>query len=184
VLNSKRRQELIDAITAHFHITGRQEWRLVMAKFPDVSRATFWSHVASVRDGVQPPAAKPDPAPLTPQSVLAEIEAAAGPATPHYADMAFELLRGHPKRLYAIQRLQQLASEAEELTIRSMGKFGRIRNAVMYASSIKLRQKLLFDELSAIDGLVDDTAPQKSFDMVLESIAAESPETRDKILAL
>jgi hypothetical protein len=56
--------EILNAISKHLALKGPTDWPELMAKYPDVSRATFYRYIKEVREGIEKQAVEQGPASL------------------------------------------------------------------------------------------------------------------------
>lgn len=174
MIDLKRENEIKDAINAHLEDFGPREWQKVSARFPDISRATFWRYVKNVR----------------------EINQCAPEEDANWSDYEGDkILNRLPEKIdkfasqneYPLPRqivlLRQAQEDIELLKRSALDPQGRIRSSATYQKSITLRIKAVEMESRLLDATFNQHDRQEFYDKIIEVIGSESPEVRDKIIA-
>jgi hypothetical protein len=171
--SSERSQQLQAAILNHLATVGPHDWEEIKKDFLDIPSSTFWRHVKKVKKQLEKPALPVRNADLFAQSDEAEDEVELE-ETPK-PNAVFRLLK-HTQRFY------ELHADVLALRQHALDKEGRIQDAHLFAKTIRLRNQLLNDELSVVEGVNRTDVNTKFFDAVIEAVAKASPEVSAEIM--
>jgi hypothetical protein len=173
MINPERVQQVKDAIIHHLKTVGPCHWDEVKKDFLDVSHATFWRYVTQAKELLERPVVSSIADDLF--SVEEKAPSEPGPSERPKVNTVFRLLN-HAQRFY------ELHSDLLALRQHALDAEGRIRDAQLFAKSIRLRNQLLNDELSVIGGVERADINTQFFDRVIEAIAKASPEVAKAII--
>lgn len=170
------------AIAVHLATVGK-DWEPLRAKFPEVSRATFFRLVARVRGA--PPAKRVLPGAVRKAKALANAHLPA-PVSPDY------LAKGGSKAVANIDfltRFEGLWRDAEMLRAWATKTTGEGADAVesvkvpmIFADSVRLRQGTLESMLKAMAEVYDLERQQSFYNAILAAIQQVSPEVARRVL--
>jgi hypothetical protein len=189
VAPNPERENAIADIAAHLAQHGPGDWKKIRDRYPAVSDAAFWRYVKEARR-------RPAPQPFieAARRVLAERAAAMthdekiGAITANLpAAVSPDFIARNGERgqaqLRLIDRFEQLFDDAILLRAFAMHEDGRrIKNPVIFGSTISMRDGLLRTALQATQAIWDLRRSQELWDLAMDEIAAESPECVGRIL--
>jgi hypothetical protein len=182
------RLKLMDDIAAHLASRGPREWETVRARWPEVSRATFFRLVKTFRDRPADPARLEEARRELAHRAAGEAEAgkaAAGsplpaPPSPDWLAKNGDHGRG---QLDLMGRLQRLFDDADRLRTFSLSPDGKgVRNPLYFVQSASLAEKLINTALRAWREVYDLQRTQDFYNAIIEEIAAESPDCAKRIM--
>lgn len=156
-MREDRIQNLDEAIEQHLEHHGPRNWKIVRARFPDISDATFWRHVKVVRQPHTVPDAKPGEV-VTPDT---------------RGDRFFPPFFEPMKKLAEYERL---LAEVEEMARQAKNNQGKIINWRMYAKSMEMRRTLLEDQITAAQMLVNMDKITRHYDLIVEALKSAPQE--------
>lgn len=172
---------LLAAIRHHYDTHGSKNWQAVRSQFPAIGERRFWRYVAKVKEGTtdhailrqsiayaKRMAKKSIPAPLSPA-----ILAGGG------ADMRRSLdFMSHLEEM--IDDISMLRDYA--MTDPDANGDRKIRNAMFFAQSIKLRKETLELALKAYQEIYDIRKMMEFYDAIVRVIHRADPETAKELM--
>jgi hypothetical protein len=171
VIDSDRLVKLTQAIELHLSAVGPRKWALIRAQFPEVSAATFWRKVKTVRQQV-----------ANPPDAVAEQKALPSTSPPLTDLEEIRSLIGHYSFLRQATRFRELLADADTLKTQSVNKDGKITNHTAYTKSIVIRERLVNSELDMLDRFWSIQNMEVFYDTMLETLEKVSPEYVRKLL--
>jgi hypothetical protein len=187
MLAPELRLKILDDIANHLSRTGPRDWEAIRARWPDLSRATFFRLVKAVRGR---PAA-PDRL----KEARRELEERAAAATsegdgkgsplpmPPSADWLAKSGDVGRGQLDLMGQLRRLFDDAERLRTFSLSPDGKaVRNPLYFLQAASLSDKLVNTALRAWREIYDIQRMQNFYNAIIEEIAAESPDCAGRIM--
>ena len=166
--------EAKEAIKNHLKVVGSKDWEEVQKDFPDVSDASFWRYAKAVKADLKHEVAlASNPDLFTQNKVEASTE-----QDPWEQQRPNALFRG----LKQAQRFQALYADALALRDHAVHGESRIKNPVLFAKSIRIREQLLNAEMSVLDGIHSADAATAFLEKVVNAVAQAAPETAREIM--
>ena len=177
------------AVAEHLAESGGADWKALQARFPGVPHTTFWRCVRAVRaeapDAEKLAAARDKIAEryaAEPEAGRREAVAANLPATPSPNFIAKGGVKG-TRSIDLLGRLHELFADADLLRGCALAKDGAVRNPMIFAQSIALRERLVSSALKTLEAVYDLRYAEQFFMAVTDEVAAESPTTAGRIIA-
>ncbi len=195
-LDEKTRKALQDDIHLHLRMEGPSEWGRLQAKYPEVSRATFFRIVGEVREQITAKAATDSPEAVRvaqariksmPESLPAiQSETAKHlPAMPSPSIIASKRDRG-AAALRVLATFDNVMSDGEMLRTHSVTRTEdgteKIKNPMMFQQAAKLRLEVARSYLDALAQAYDMEQMQTFVAIVMEEIGKAAPEIQHTIL--
>jgi hypothetical protein len=171
--STERVQQVQEAIIEHLKAVGACDWEEVQKEFLDVPTSSFWRYVKKAKVQLERPVAPDVAADLFSREEPTEDQSE--PWDKPELNATFRLLK-HAQRFY------DLHADILALRQHALDKDGRIRDAQLFAKTIRLRSQLLKEELSVVDGIHATDVNTRFFDAILETVAKASPEVAKAII--
>jgi hypothetical protein len=170
--SSERIRQVQEAILDHLKNIGSHDWEELKKDFLDVPTSSFWRYVKKIKEQLEKP--------ISPNVAtdLFSKELAEGQQEPWERPE----LNGTFRLLKHAQRFYELHADLLALRQHALDGDGRIRDPQLFAKTIRLRNQLLKDELSVVEGVCTTDINTKLFDSVIETVAAASPEVAKAIM--
>lgn len=149
------------------HLTehGARNWKLVMDRFVDVPRATFWRTVKAVRaEGEALSKGKKPPS---------EDQAPVGTTTLFPADC---------QPLRKLAEYEGLIRSAQELIDQAKGPGGKIKNWQMHAKGVTLRESLVRNQVEVMSELVNQDMQACLYQAILDIVVEMAPELQERFV--
>ena len=170
-------------IAHHLQVHGPKNWEVLREKHPSIGERTFFRWVKAVREK----GAAPEVIPLATRQARTESMKHV-PAAPPPEYLAREGAAG-VRQIDFIAALGDLYQDAEQLREFATfdpkeGETGRrkIKNPVLFDSSIKRRLDLISGAIKVMQEIYDLQRMREFYDLIVEEIAAESPEAARRIM--
>ena len=170
---TERVQKVQEAITDHLKSVGACDWDEVQKDFLDIPTSSFWRYVKKAKQQLQQPVIS---------DVAEDLFSLNEKPTEHLEPWDRPKVNSVFRLLNHTQRFYELHSDLLALRQHALDADGRIRDAQIFAKSIRLRNQLLNDELSVADGFSRVDVNTKFFDTVIEAVAKASPEVAKTIM--
>jgi hypothetical protein len=182
------RNEAIADIEAHLAKHGPTNYAPLRERYSHVPEPTFWRWVKAAKQKPPTPALilqareklAERAATMTHDEVVATA-AANLPAAPSPDFIAKSGERGQAN-LNLLERFHELYADAMLLRAFAMNQAGGVKNPMVLAGSISLRNNLLNTALKATEAVYDFRRIQAFWDSVMEEIAAADPEIAKRIM--
>lgn len=160
-----RLEGLRRAVREHLTEHGARNWKLVMDRFADVPRATFWRTIKAVRaEGeVLSKVKKQQPQDQAPAVTTTLFPADCQP-------------------LQKLAEYQGLIRSAQELIDQAKGPGGKIRNWQMHAKGVALRESLVRKQVGVMGELVDLDAQACLHQAVVDLVLEMAPELQKRFM--
>ena len=178
--HDERRIAAIADIALHLAEHGAKNWNLVRDKYPEINERVWWRMIAAVKDG------------QTPEHVLKVAIAKArnqarrqlpAPPPPDYIAKGGATAVANMDFLVQFRDLFSDAVLLRDWATNTKDDGGRaIKNPMFFAQSIKLRRELLETCMKMMREVYELSQSKELWDTALDEIAAESPETYQRIM--
>lgn len=196
-LTDEQKSVITNEIRDHILIEGPRNWDGLMAKYPDVSRATFWRLVKETRERMENQAAGEGPGAVreiqkrirervaTPDQIKEKVKAhlpvapspAVVAAAPQDAMEAFNFFAFFNQIVEdsMLARNQNIKVNPDGTT--------KIVNPMMFDRNLSQRRNLLNSYTQAVDTIYNMERIRDLYDMIIEAIGEASPEIQQVVLA-
>ena len=170
-------QELMSAIQAHLATHGEGNWSAVREKFPSVSEATLWRYIRKVRTGDIDVPLKQARQRLT-DHVAMTAQQTPGPNRTEFAGSG----PGTDwQRAGVLTQIAQGFDDLELLRRYSMSADNAIKNPLIFAQGISLRDRLVGTAVKCGEAAFEAGRVAEWIDSIVDEVAAEAPETAQRI---
>jgi hypothetical protein len=169
----ERVAQIQEAIIDHMKVVGACDWEEVQKEFLDVPTSSFWRYVKKAKAQLERPVAP---------NVAADLFSREEPKGDQSEPWDKPELNGAFRLLKHAQRFYELHADILALRQHALDTDGRIRDAQLFAKTIRLRNQLLKDELNVVDGLNLTDVNTRFLDSVIEAVAKASPEVAKAIM--
>lgn len=173
-------REILGAIRYHIQNHGEKDWKLVLNKFPELSKRRFFRLLSRVRDGV------PDKDILKQSVAHTRRIAKTLPAAPSPAVIAQGGIDMR-NRLDVMSHLQVMLDDIDKIREFSLGApdengVRRIKNPAFFMQQIKQRGETLKLVLEAYGEVWDLRTMQNFYNIIMEEIGKVDPLTQRRIM--
>lgn len=187
--------EILTAISQHLALHGPNDWSAVMAKYPDVSRATFYRYIKEVREGIEEKTVEQGPAALrlaqkrikasvAPERVVKKVKAHL-PASPSPAVIA-ELGSVAQPVFNFFAYFNQLVADQEMVRNASVRKNDdgteTLKNPVMMDRNNARKLQIIETWLHSQELVWNYEKLQELYRLVIEEVGKASPDVQQNIL--
>lgn len=193
----EQKAEIIAAIRQHLLLVGPRDYDQLMAKYPDLSRPTFFRYLKIAREQEEAKAAAESPGALrlaqqrirshvepaekTTAKIKAHLPAAPSPAVvaanPSDATRAFQF--------FAF--FNQIVHDAELLrgttVIKNDDGTEKVRNPAMLEKSMRGRLAILDTYLHSVETVYNMERIRELYDLVIEEVGKAAPDIQMAVLA-
>lgn len=195
-LTDDQKQAVLKDIRDHMLIEGPRNWDMLMAKYPDVSRATFWRMIREVREQVESTAgdspgqiramqkrirarvANPE---QTTERIKAHLPVAPSPAVvaadPAGAMKAFDFFAFFDR----IVKDAELSRAANVRTAEDGTE--RIINPAMFDRNIARRLAILETFLHSMEAVYNFERIRELYQVIVEEVGKADPDVQQAVLA-
>jgi transposase-like protein len=186
------------AINEHLNLHGPQNWDELMAKFPTVSRATFFRWIREAKEKMEGAAAKQGNAALqitqrrirsqveiAPERVQREIKAQlpAAPSPAVIASNSSELVRETFNFMAFFHDIVGDAAMVREAAVtRNEDGTVRLKNPHLMDKSLQRRLSIIETYLHSIETIYNVERMQELYHLIIEEVGKVSPELQRVIL--
>ncbi len=195
----EKKAEIIAAIREHLLLIGPRDYESLQAKFPDVSRPTFYRYLKTARESLEAAAVAESPAALKmaqqrihaqvakPEKTIAAVKAhlpvmpspAVIAADPGAASQAFKFFAFFQSIVEDAELLRGTAVVVDEAT----GK-QKVRNPAMLDKVITRRLGIAQTYLQAFEAVYNAERIQELYNVIVEEVGKASPEVQMAVLAV
>jgi hypothetical protein len=170
--SQERVEQVKEAIMSHLKNVGAHDWEEVQKDFLDVPPSSFWRYVRKAKEQLQKPIVPEIASDLF--SATEQTKETQDPENKSGLNCALRLLK-HAQRFF------ELYADVLALRQHALDEDGRIRDAPLFAKSIRLRNQLLVDELNVVDGINLTDLNTEFFDALQEALDKASPEVAQAV---
>ena len=192
-VSPERREEILAAIRVHLINVGPHGFDALHAKFPEISRPTFYRWLKDIRESndVELPRGALATTQKRIKEVIETVEKTTEKVSKHLPTApspAIVAAKGDDAvvNISFMGRLESLYRDAEMIRAFSVttAEDGseKIKNPLYFISSIKQRKELLDTALHAMAEVYELQRIQQMYDMILAEIGKEDPELQKRIL--
>lgn len=195
----EKKAEIIAAMREHLLLVGPRDYDTLQAKFPDVSRPTFYRYLKTAREALEATAAAESPAALRlaqqrirasvekPEKTMAAVKAhmpvMPSPAViagdPGAASQAFKFFAFFQSIVEDADLLRGSAVVVDEAT----GK-QKVRNPALLDKVITRRLGIAQTYLNAFEAVYNAERIQQLYEVIVEEVGKASPEVQMAVLAV
>jgi hypothetical protein len=191
------RDEIIAAIRQHLLLVGPRDYDQVMAKYPGISRPTFFRYLKKARELEEAAAAAKSPGALLqaqqrirqhvadPKKVTEKVKAHL-PAAPSPAVVAADPVNS-VRAFQFFQFFNQIVGDAELLrgtaVTRNEDGSEKVRNPAMLEKSMRGRLAILDTYLHSVETVYNMERIRELYDLVIEEVGKASPDIQMAVLA-
>jgi hypothetical protein len=193
----ERKDEIIAAIRQHLRLVGPRDYDGLMAKYPEMSRATFYRYLKAAREQEEASAAAHGTGALRlaqqrirsqvepPDKVQAKIKAHL-PTAPSPAVVAADPVNAS-RAFQFFAFFNQIVGDAELLrgtaVIKNDDGTEKVRNPAMLEKSMRGRLAILDTYLHSVEAVYNMERIRELYDLVIEEVGKASPDIQMAVLA-
>lgn len=167
--DSERAKQVKDLIRRHLAEVGAARWKVVRRQCQDISDATFWRHVKTVREEGN--------------EEEDEIGAAAAPAVATDDDVPpVGALPAFYNPLQKARQYESLLADAEALRAHALDRRGKITDARQFEKSIVLRERLLAQQAEILNFFQNQEANKVFYEQLTEMVMELPKEVARKFI--
>lgn len=193
----EKKQEIIDAIRQHLMLEGPRNWDALMAKYPGVSRPTFFRYLKAAREAEESAAASQSPGALrlaqqrihanvakpekTTAAIKAHMPAPVSPAViaanPAAAAQAFQFFAFFNDIVAdaALLRGTTIATNPDG-TI-------KVKNPMMLDKSMQRRLAILDTYLHSVEAVYNMERIRELYELIIDEVGKAAPDVQMAVLA-
>lgn len=195
----EKKAEIVAAMREHLLLVGPREYEALQAKFPDLSRPTFYRYLKIAREELEAAAAADSPAALrmaqarihsqvapaakTAERIKAHMPVMPSPAViagdPGAASQAFKFFAFFQSIVEDADLLRSSAVVVDEAT----GK-QKVRNPALLDKVITRRLGIAQTYLNAFEAVYNAERIQQLYEVIVEEVGKASPEVQMAVLAV
>jgi hypothetical protein len=191
------KKEIIAAIRQHLMLVGPGDWDSLMAKYPDVSRSTFFRYIKQAREQVESAAAADSPGALkiaqqrihahvakpekTTERIKAHLPVMPSPAViardPGAASQAFQFFAFFNSIVADAELMRGTA------VVRNEDGTEKVRNPAMLDKVITRRLGIAQTYLHAFEAVYNAERIRELYDAIVEEVGKAAPDVQMAVLA-
>lgn len=196
--SEKAKPAVLAAITEHLNLHGPQNWDELMARFPDVSRATFFRWVKEAKDAIEANASAHGTTALklaqkrirssiettperTQKQLKAQLPVAPSPAI--IADMPGELAAQTFDFMAYFHKIVADADLVRQAAVKTEDGIEKAKNPVLLDNNIRRRLGVIETWLHSMEVVWNLEKMQELYRLVIEEVGKADPDTQRAILA-
>ena len=192
----EQKAEVIAAIREHLMLEGPANWDATMARFPDVSRSTFFRYIKEVRESIEGAAAEDSPGALklaqktirtrvestakTQERIREHLPVAPSPAVvaaaPQDALKAFNFFAFFDQIVRDVE-----LSRGSAVTVNPDGT-EKVKNPVLLDRNLARRLSIIETYLHSIETVYNMERIRELYDLIIEEVGKASPDLQQAVL--